>query len=171
MNPAVPVNDAMRIGLISDTHNHLQHVSRAAARFRAEGIQTVLHAGDITGSSVLQLLQGFDVWIAWGNMDRDAHLAVAAAVFGPGRFDNLHMLSFEGRRLALLHGDNLPQLEELIRCGDYDYVIHGHTHRVRDERIRSTRVINPGALGGVGLPPKTFAILNVATGDLQVLEV
>ncbi len=161
----------MRIGLISDTHNHVQHVARAVARFGAEDIHTVLHAGDITGAAVLQLLHGFDVWIAWGNMDRDAHLAVVAADFGPGRFDSLHTLSFDGRALALLHGDNVPQLEELIRCGAYDYVVHGHTHRVRDERIGSTRVINPGALGGSGLPPKTFAILNIVTGDLQVLKV
>jgi len=72
--------------------------------------------------------------------------------------------------LALLHGDNIPQLTHLIHSGDYDYVIHGHTHQLRDELIGHTRVINPGACGGGGLSPKTFAILELATGDLQVLE-
>lgn len=161
----------MRIGLLSDTHNHAQHVKRAVDSFKAEGIQTVLHAGDITGPDVLQLLAGFDLWVAWGNMDRDDHLAMAAAEFGEGRLDSLHSLSFEGCTLALLHGDNVPQLAELIRSEEYDYVIHGHTHRVRNERIGRTQVINPGALGGVGLSPKTFAILEITTGDLRILEV
>lgn len=161
----------MRIGLLSDTHNHLQHVNRALARLRAEGVQTLLHAGDITGSEVLALLEGFDVWMAAGNMDRDRYLPVAAAVFGAGRFADLHRLSFDGRTLALLHGDNVPQLEALIRSDLYDYVIHGHTHRVRDERHGRTRVINPGALGGLGFPPKTFAILDLSTDDLHIVAV
>jgi len=42
---------------------------------------------------------------------------------------------------------------------------------LRDERSGRTRVLNPGALGGSGLPPKTFAILEPATGQLQILEV
>ncbi len=46
----------MRIGLISDTHNNLRNVKLALARFRSEGVQTILHAGDITGPKVLEAL-------------------------------------------------------------------------------------------------------------------
>ena len=161
-----------RLGLISDTHNHTQNVAHAVACFEAEGIHTVLHAGDVTRSGILKLFTPFDLWLAWGNVDRDEKLPELMAVEGSGsaHLAYVHSLSLGGCKLALLHGDNIPQLTHLIQSGDYDYVIHGHTHRLRDELIGHTRVINPGACGGSGLSPKTFAILDLATGDLQVLE-
>ncbi len=164
----------LRLGLIADTHNHQQHVLRAVEHFRAEGISTVLHAGDVTGLEVLELLTPFELWVAWGNVDRDERLPGRVALVGtPGTVHGayVHSLTFDGRKLALVHGDNVPQLTYLIESGEYDYVIHGHTHRLRDERSGRTRVLNPGALGGSGLPPKTFAILEPATGQLQILEV
>lgn len=167
------VNEMSRLGLISDTHNHIQNVERAIVCFEAEGISTVLHAGDVNGKTVLRLLTPFDLWVAWGNVDRDEKLPVSVATeeFTNAHLAYSHSLVVEGCKLALLHGDNVPQLSHVIHSGEYDYVIHGHTHQLRDELIGHTRVINPGALGGSGLRPKTFAILDLATGDLQTLEV
>ncbi len=161
----------MRIGLISDTHNNLKNTRQALKRFRAEGINTVLHAGDVTGPTVIQALKGFEVWIAWGNMDRDPTIQeTATTVLGDGRLDTLHHLVLEGQRIALLHGDDAEQLDALIHSKDYDYVIHGHTHQRRDERVQQTRIINPGALGGVSWFPPSFAILDLQTGDVEFLE-
>ena len=162
----------MRIGLIADTHNHLQNVERAVARFRAEGVRALLHAGDITGPHVLRALAGFDVWVVRGNMDRDSSLGtVAAQLFGAGRMAKVHYLTLDGRRIALLHGDDRSLLEILSRSGGYAYVIHGHTHTARDKYIGRTRVINPGALGGSGWRPRSCAILNLKTGELEYLRI
>lgn len=172
--PAVVLADDMsRLGLISDTHNHLQNVAFAVAHFQAEGVRIVLHAGDVTGAEVLRLLSPFDLYLAWGNVDRpdDLTCVMGADGFGLTHVAHLHSLSFDGRTIALLHGDESLQLAQVIRSGAYDYVIHGHTHRTRDERFGRTRVINPGALGGGGLHPKAFAVLDYATDDLQILDV
>ncbi len=177
MQGLAPANEMPRLGLISDTHNHLQNVARAVAHFEAEGIRIVLHAGDVTSVDVLRLLEPFELWLAWGNCDRDQKLHEIVAGQGSElrqpiarHAGYLHALTFDGIKVALLHGDNIPQLAHLVDSGDYDVVIHGHTHSSRDEFIGSTRVINPGSLGGTGLLPKTFAILDLATGDLQILE-
>lgn len=162
----------MRIGLIADTHNHLQNVERAVAHFRAAGVHTLLHAGDITGPHVLQALAGFDVWVVRGNMDRDTGLGtLAAQLFGPGRMAKIHYLTLDGQRIALLHGDDQSLLEMLSRSGGYAYVIHGHTHTPRDEYVGCTRVINPGALGGSGWRPRSCAILNLKTRGLEYLKI
>lgn len=161
----------MRIGLISDTHNNLKNTRQALKRFRAERITTILHAGDVTGPAVIQALKGFEVWIAWGNMDRDPTIQeIAATVLGDGKLDTLHHLILEGQRIALLHGDDAQRLDALIHSKDYDYVIHGHTHQRRDERVQQTHIINPGALGGTSLFPPSFAILDLQTGDVEFLE-
>lgn len=161
----------MRIGLLADTHNNLHTVDVAAQRFREEGVVTLLHAGDVTGPQVLHALRSFDLWIAWGNMDRDPSLQpAAAALFPAGRLAYTHSLTLAGRALALLHGDDAERLQTLIRSGEYDYVIHGHTHAFCDQRIGTTRVINPGALGSTRWHAPTFAILDLATGELQLIS-
>jgi predicted phosphodiesterase len=53
--------------------------------------------------------------------------------------------------------------------GGADYLIHGHTHELRDERTAGTRIINHGALHRA--PRFTVATLVPATGELQIIEV
>lgn len=161
----------MRIGLISDTHNNQQTTEAALAQFRSEQIETVLHAGDVTNVPTLKCLAGFDVWIARGNVDHDPHLLTAAReLFGPGRLVNVHTLTFNGAHIALTHGNSWQRLTTLIRDTTYQYVIHGHTHAPNDEMIGTVRVINPGALGNSRWRCATCAILDLATGDLQWIE-
>jgi predicted phosphodiesterase len=50
-----------------------------------------------------------------------------------------------------------------------DYVFHGHTHVAEERKSGRTRVINPGALHRAR--PKTFAILDLASGALESVEV
>lgn len=159
----------MRIGLLADTHSDQSRLRRAVTQMRLYDVTTVLHAGDVEDAPTLRLLQGFDVWVARGNMDRATGLArVARDLFGPGRFRTLHKLSLGGRALVLVHNVDTAAVQDLIGSGDYDYVIHGHTHRRRDERVGDTRVINPGALSHPrGFHPPGFAILDLATGDLS----
>ena len=49
------------------------------------------------------------------------------------------------RVLVFTHGDNAKLMQQALDQ-QVAYLCHGHTHRAQDERIRSTRVINPGAL-------------------------
>lgn len=165
----------MRIGLISDTHDEEHTLGLALARFRQAQVQTVLHAGDVTSAFTLKLFADFDVWIARGNMDHDPKLALAVTeCFGAGRLARLHELDFNGARIAMTHGDSWQCLETLIRVraedGQRRYVIHGHTHAPNDETIGPTRVINPGAIGRARWRCATCAILDLATDNLQWIE-
>ncbi len=161
----------MRIGLLSDTHDQRERLTRALERFRLEQITTVLHAGDVTKAATLRLLADFDVWVARGNMDRDPLLLqTASTLFGRGRMAKVLRLSLDGARLALLHGDDVATLSTLIRSEQFDYVIHGHTHVARDERRGKTRILNPGALGHVYTRPPSCAILDLRSGDLTWVE-
>ena len=161
----------MRIALIADTHNDQTSIRQALRHLRAEGIKTVLHAGDITSTQTLRLFKGFDLWIARGNMDRDPLLNhVAHELFGPGRLRQVHRLTFDHRVVGLIHAPNGAQWAELLTTPDTcDVVVHGHTHHTRDVRMDETRIINPGALGGNHWERPKFAILDLITGDLSMI--
>ena len=161
----------MLIGLISDTHNNQQTTKAALARFRQAQIETVLHAGDVTNVKTLRLFEDFDVWIARGNIDHDPNLPkVTKELFGPGRLANVHVLTFDGIRIAMTHGSSWQRLTALIRDTSNSYVIHGHTHTPRDERQGTVRIINPGALGNSRWKCPTCAVLDLATDTLTVIE-
>lgn len=162
----------MRIGLISDTHNDLQRLNVALERFKQENINVILHAGDITKPAILEAMAGFAVWFAKGNMDRNPQLnPTVKRLFGAEHWGYALSLEFDGVAIALTHGDSWRDLDMLIHSGKYQYVICGHTHRPQDERVGTTRVINPGSLGSPRWTNATYAILNLATDDLTWIEV
>ncbi len=160
----------MLLGLLSDTHNATAATQAALAIFRREGVTRLLHCGDITSGDIVLLFAGWEVTFALGNMDKQpADLAAAARQIGcaPPRLSV--DLVVDGFPIALLHGHD--GLEQAIRSGAYRYVIHGHTHLRRDERLGGTRVINPGALGGLRREPRSVAVLDVAADLLRFIPV
>ncbi|MGQ9467773.1 MAG: metallophosphoesterase family protein [Anaerolineae bacterium] len=156
----------MKIGILSDTHDNLDAVRRACDLFVAEGISLLFHCGDVCGPAVVRALEGFTVYFAQGNGDRMPALKEAVDALQGGRLALLHTLTLDGRSIALIHGDR-PVLRSLIASGTYTYVVHGHTHRHRDERYGPTRVINPGALGGIRWEPFSVCTLDLDTDEVN----
>lgn len=162
----------MKIGIISDTHDNLDNLEAALDILAAEGVTSVFHCGDVCGADVVHRLAGFEAWIAQGNMDRGVMLAwIVEETLGPGRLAWFHKPTLDGYPVAVIHGDNEEVLNNLITSGEYAYVFHGHTHRRRDQTIGRTRVINPGALGGMRHQTRSFCILDLETGEARFVQV
>jgi putative phosphoesterase len=162
----------VKIGIIADTHDEMENLKAALERMRAEGITTILHCGDVCGPHMLRAFSGFDVWIAQGNMDGEFKLAgLVEEKLGRGRFAWLQRPILDGMTIAMIHGDNEEALQNLISSGEYAYVLHGHTHRRRDQTIGRTHVINPGPLGGRHPKKYSFCILDLETGKVRFEEV
>ena len=158
----------MLIGLMSDTHNNRPGVRYALDIFDALGIEVILHGGDLISAQILEEFSDFSLFLSFGNGDDP--LLISSKVGNVSKkivCDEMLDLSLAGKRLFLIHGDYRTEQEKRIESGDYDYVIHGHTHRYRDERVGSTRVINPGALGGRYIGERSFATLDLARNELQ----
>ncbi|HLF26187.1 MAG TPA: YfcE family phosphodiesterase [Anaerolineae bacterium] len=163
----------MKIGLLSDIHNNRDNLIAALKVFEREGIQLVICGGDVVDADLIPLFAGLELHLVEGNIDHDPR-ALRRAIERLGSastFGLEYTATIEGKQLAMLHGHLVDRLIETIHSGLYDYVIHGHTHRRRDERIGRTRVINPGALGGKREQTHSCAILNPATDTLRVIEI
>jgi len=160
----------MLIGICSDTHGQADLVRRALAVFDQAGVQRIVHCGDVGGQAVFDELVGRQVRFVWGNTDLpgDGVGAYLRTVGIPEPTGVPLRLEWAGRRIAVFHGHEPGFRHAAERLG-VDYILHGHTHACRDERIGEVRVINPGALHRARR--KTVATLDLATDELHFHEV
>lgn len=149
----------MLIGVIGDTHGHVEFTRPALDVFRREGVERILHCGDIGSSDVVRLFDAWPTHFVFGNADHDRR-NLRQAIEGGGRggtdpahVEGLHVchddfgaLEWVGCRIALLHGDDKPRLRETIAGGQWHLVCHGHTHAPRRVVVGPTVVLNPGAV-------------------------
>lgn len=138
----------MLVGLISDTHGYVN--ARILDAF--EGVQAILHAGDVGSSTVLERLRCLaSVSAVRGNMDSRHDTASL-----PTHLD----LSLEGCRIHLVH-----RLEDARPGPDTDVVVFGHTHRPAVERRDRVLYVNPGTAAARGFREEaTVALLRVEGG-------
>ncbi len=162
----------MKIGVLSDTHENVGNLERALGAYRAEGITQVIHCGDMTTAATARSLDGFEVVYVDGNMDQGL-----PEIYRTLRDLNSHSVvlptfegEFEGVSIGVTHGDNENELRRLIDSGKHEYVFHGHTHRRRDDIQNTTRIYNPGALGGLKFETRSYSILDLASGEITLIE-
>lgn len=144
----------MKIGVLSDTHNHLSNVARIVELLNAAGVDRVIHTGDITQAKTLEVLSGLQAPLhgVYGNNDLErAALESAATRYGFELCDPPLELHFEERRIWVVHDprDFEQTLPEAARRGEAPALaLHGHDHRYRLETRHGAVVYNPGECAG-----------------------
>jgi len=158
--------------VLSDSHDDVANLETALADYRRRGIRQLIHCGDMIGPEIVRQLNGFQVIYVAGNMDREA-----ADIYRTLRESDPHNIAlptFEGEiagvSIAVTHGDDLAELNRVIRSGIHRFVFTGHTHRRRDETIGSTRVFNPGALGGLQFESRSYSVVDLTSGEIETIE-
>lgn len=133
----------------------------------AASVDLILHLGDLGSEEVVDRLVGLPVRMVLGNVDPPI-LASYAEFLGLNVDHPLMRLEIGNRRLVATHGHLDQEVSAGVRDRP-DYFIHGHTHRVRDERIDATRFLNPGALQRNA--PSNVGVLDLLSDDFRLLEV
>ena len=154
----------MRLGVVSDTHGDVYLTRQVARVFEAAEVDAVLHCGDIGTPEVVQLFDPWPAHFVLGNVDREAVLRPAIEASGKVCHGRFAALEWEGRHIALLHGDDGRRLAQAVRREGWDLVCHGHTHTAALVQEGDTLVLNPGALVRTHRP-------SVALVDLPSLRV
>jgi hypothetical protein len=149
------LNAAPEIGLISDTHGLL----RPEALSALEGVDHVIHAGDVGPQSILDELAAIaPVTVVRGNTDHGGEAAARPLT---------NAVEIGGRLIYVVHDiddfDVDPEAAELAA------VVYGHSHRPTAERRGDTLSVNPGAAGHRRLTlPITVARLRVRESGIDL---
>jgi len=132
------------IGIISDTHDNTQNVQKAVQIFKKNKVDFVIHCGDLCAPITLKYFEGLIVHFVRGNVDGAVeNIKRILQAMNGFYYDNILDMEYKGKRIAALHY-NETILKQMIDSQKYDYIFHGHTHKIRDEKIGRTRIINPG---------------------------
>jgi putative phosphoesterase len=156
----------MRIGVMSDTHGDTWAARDAVRILEDHQVQAVLHCGDV-GHGVLRELDGFVSHFVRGNTDSAESLQEALNPQRQTFHGHLAELEFEGRKVAVLHGDDERLLRDLISSQKWDMICVGHSHEAAQKHCGRTLLLNPGALHRTTAP--SVAIVNLP--DMTVTNV
>ena len=132
----------MRIAVLADTHSprHWKACPPAVAR-ALDGVDLILHAGDVCRRETLEELERFaPVRAVLGNNDGPDVAAWGAP--------EVLELDLEGLRVAMLHDSGAAQgrgRRLRRRFPDADLVVFGHSHIPWDEVTEGQRAFNPGS--------------------------
>ena len=149
-----------RIGLVADTHCPEFAAQLPASLFDAlDGVEAILHAGDVNARSTLEELSRIaPVEAVRGDHDRALP-----------DLPSVRELSIGGKRMILVHDQRAGWIEEpqtLLwtltlgwyrphrglprslrrRFPDADVIVYGHTHRADVRQVGGALVINPGGV-------------------------
>lgn len=160
----------MLIGILSDTHGRHAITAAAVQRLQQRGAQRFIHCGDVGSQQVLDQLAGLKATFVTGNTDYNRQdLLRYGRDIGLEACYPMADLTIDGRRIAVLHGDDFRLMRQLLLSQDFDYLLHGHTHIRDDRREGRTRIINPGALQRAAT--KTVALLDTSADTVEFLVV
>ena len=160
----------MRLGIISDTHGHVELTRPAVRMLESLGVDAVLHCGDIGSIAVVELLAAWPAHFVFGNCDSDTqNFAAAIGQLGQTCHGLFGDLEFDGVRVALLHSHEQRRFRQAVDSGDYRLVCYGHTHVAAIDRRGHTLVLNPGAIYRAN--PHSIAVVDLPAVAATIIEV
>lgn len=141
------------IGLVSDTHG----LVRPSVHRALEGVELILHAGDVGGQDVLHELATIaPVHAVGGNTD---------PIGDPSMPPNVDIV-IDSVRIHVSHGHEVgsPRPAKLLATYDADVIVYGHTHTADVFESGGKLVVNPGAAG-----PRRFNVVP-SVGRLTITD-
>lgn len=178
---------AMKICLVSDSHDHRRLLASAVGDARQRGARVVLHCGDLVAPSTLHSITrfGLPIHVIHGNNAGDMFHLGRIAAESKGQiiyYGQDAELTLAGRRIFMVHYPHYARA--MAATGDYDLVCNGHEHKARIEQVAnvkggSTLRLDPGTVAGLGSKPTyifgdldsmVFEICDVPLEDIPAAE-
>jgi uncharacterized protein len=159
----------MLIGVVSDTHGHMDFARPAARLLESCQVELVIHCGDIGSAGIVELFSSWPTHFVLGNVDgNEKMLRTAIEAAGQTLHGRFGSIECAGRKIAFLHGDDTRLLRDTIEGGQFDLVCYGHTHVASQERHGQTLALNPGAL--YRAQPHSLAVVKLPEMEVTHIE-
>jgi len=161
----------MLIGIMSDSHDHMDRIRQATRVLVERGVTTIIHAGDFVAPfALIPLVEAkFRLFAVFGNNDGEfAGLRRIAAPLG-GIHPGPYRFELDGMKFLVNH---TPLSSDKINTEQAvsDFIVCGHTHIVEHRRLGTLTLINPGELCGWLKGRATIAILDTASRQCEFID-
>ena len=169
----------MLIGVISDTHDNKENILKAVKVLNERNVDALIHCGDYCSPFVKMWFDNLNATIkdnffgVFGNNDGD-HVFLRQNL---GRICKIvengyeFILEMDGKQIYVSHMPKLKTLEALTNSGDFDIVLSGHTHSVVNKKHKNGVLeVNPGECCGYLTGKPTFAIINTANMEVEIIN-
>ena len=153
----------MLIGDVSDTHNNLKNIDQIISLFNDKEIKLVIHTGDIANARSLDKFSKLNANLigVYGNNDRNEVGLEDVAIKNNFQFQEPpKLLTLLNRNIAIFHEpDSIGDF--LMLNKNIDIVLHGHTHRYRNEIEKDVLFFNPGESAGMQTGMNAIGLVNL----------
>lgn len=155
----------MLLGILSDSHDHLDFIDKGVERLTREGIQELIHPGDIIAPFAAKAVLAWDgpLHVVYGNNDGERvglKNVLPQIVTGPV------LVEVGGIRISL---DHYPPDAKHRPVADVNAIIYGHTHKVFNETIDGVLHLNPGENCAWVTGKSTVATLDTETMKVEII--
>jgi putative phosphoesterase len=159
----------MKIGVVSDSHGHVENLRHAVTAMRETGVEVIVHLGDdYDDVTALSDQKGVTIIQVPG---------VFSTYYQEPSIPNRVIEEWEGVRVLLthtpeMHKNDLPadlKPEEVVARGEVGLVLSGHSHIPEVKEEGGVIWVNPGHLKAddkKGYPP-TYALLEIAGSEVR----
>lgn len=155
----------MLIGVVSDTHNNFKNIDKIISLFNEEKVPFVIHTGDIANANSLEKFTKLDSKLigVYGNNDREEIGIKEIAENNHFSFEEPpKILKLCDKNIAIFHEPDLID-DFLLHNQDIEIVIHGHTHRYRNEIKDGVLFFNPGESAGMYSGKNAIGLLDLVS--------
>jgi hypothetical protein len=176
----------MLVGIMGDTHDHLDNVRRLVERFNEAGCGLVLHAGDFVSPLAVTPLRRLQckMLAVWGDNDAnrraiEGQMRVIGSVHEPPLETDLP----DGTHLVMAHRPiersllDQPATQQRTAEGRetpdglHTLAVQSHTHHPGVKRYGGLLLLNPGEACGWVTGLATAAFFDTDTGRATLFEV
>lgn len=171
----------MKIGIFSDSHDHMDNIRKAVDIFLEQKVEKVVHCGDIVAPFMVRAMsdlkgRGIEVIGIYGNNDGERlglYKILGEIMKMKGDF---HEITWNEKKIAVYHGTDKRILDSVIKSQNYDLILCGHTHQVRIEQQGKTVICNPGETCGYLFGKATCAVIDLTnepfdTKSIKIFEI
>tara|TARA_B100001250_G_scaffold65148_1_gene51631 strand:- start:49364 stop:49855 length:492 start_codon:yes stop_codon:yes gene_type:complete len=153
----------MLVGVVSDTHNNINNIKSIIDIFNNEKVDLVIHTGDISKPNTLKIFSDLNCPMmgVFGNNDRiESGLEEVCREYNFNFKEPPLSVLVENRNIVVFHEPEIIN-EYINKHENIDLIIHGHTHRYREEEIEGIIYFNPGESAGSLKGKNALGIINL----------
>jgi len=168
----------MKIAILSDSHDHREHLAGAIEEAKSLGAEAIIHCGDIVAPSTLHAARpfGLPLHVIHGNNMGDTYNLARMANRPDSNityYGQDATIEMGGRKIFVVHYPHYAKA--MAATGDFDLVCNGHEHKARIDTLTAANGkqvvwLDPGTVGGISAPA-TYVIGDLAAMQFEIRNV